>query len=96
MPESSYDGARSTMCGGCELAAVDGTLKTVGEVKQAIQDTLAVRSFQQRLMLDDKTLEEDDTSLRTKRGRRSLTPSTRGTVAPTASQSRRPVTNGGA
>ena len=55
----------STMCGGCVLAAVDGTLKTVGEVRQAIEDTLAARSFQQRLLLDDKIVEEDDTSLRT-------------------------------
>ena len=68
----------STMSGGGVLAAVDGTVKTAGEVRQAIQDTLAMRSFQQRLLLNDKIVEEDDTSLRTKRGRRSLTPSTRG------------------
>ena len=86
----------STMSGGGVLAAVDGTVKTAGEVRQTIQDTLAMRSFQQRLLLNDRIVEEDDTSLRTKRGRGSLTPSTRGTVAPTASQSRRPVTNGGA
>ena len=55
----------STMSGGGVLAAVDGTVKTAGEVRQAIQDTLAMRSFQQRLLLNDKVVEEDDTSLRT-------------------------------
>ncbi len=55
----------STMSGGGVLAAVDGTVKTAGEVRQAIQDTLAMRSFQQRLLLNDKIVEEDDTSLRT-------------------------------
>ena len=54
----------STMSGGGVLAAVDGTVKTAGEVRQAIQDTLAMRSFQQRLLLNDKIVEEDDTSLR--------------------------------
>ena len=49
----------STMSGGSVLTADDSTFETVVDLRQAIQDRHAVRRYQQRLLLGERTLEDD-------------------------------------